>query len=97
MIEQKILEGKYIFLSHSKQRIKERNIPQLDVISLLLGKKGYGRRRNKKKDAYESPSISELAEDWKYCIEGCDIDGSSLRVILIFTDALTPIITVIKI
>jgi hypothetical protein len=97
LIEERILEGKYIFLSHSKQRIKERNLSQLDVLSLLSGKKGYGRRRNKKKDVYEPPSISELAEDWKYCIEGYDIDGNQLRVIITFTDELMPIITVIRI
>ncbi|HDV5785689.1 TPA: DUF4258 domain-containing protein [Legionella pneumophila] len=97
LIESKINQGKYIFLKHAKQRIKERNVSDLDVISLLLGKKGYERKRNKKKDLYEPSSISELALDWKYCIEGCDIDGKPLRVIITFTDDLMPIITVIRI
>lgn len=97
LIEKKISEGKYIFLSHSKQRMRERNVSELDVIYLLTGKKGYGRKRNKKKDMYEIFSIHEPSEDWKYCIEGHDMDGIKLRVIVTFTEDLMPIITVIKI
>jgi hypothetical protein len=37
------------------------------------------------------------AEDWKYCIEGQDIDRNKLRIIITFTDDLMPIITAIKI
>jgi hypothetical protein len=96
LIEEKITQKKYIFLSHSNQRIRERNISELDVIYLLSGKKGYGRKRNKKKDTYEPHSICATAQDWKYCIEGCDVDGHSLRVIITFTDDLMPIITVIR-
>ncbi|MDX2345570.1 MAG: DUF4258 domain-containing protein [Legionella sp.] len=86
-----------MFLPHSKKRLNERNISELDVVRLLSGEKSYGRKRNKKKDTYENPSISDLAQDWKYCIEGHDIDGISLRVIITFSDDLMPIITVIKI
>jgi hypothetical protein len=84
-------------LSHSKQRVRERNVSELDVIYLLSGKKNYGRKRNKKKDSYEASSITDLAQDWKYCIEGFDVDGKKLRVIITFTDDLMPIITVIRI
>ncbi len=77
--------------------MKERNILEIDVLYLLSGKKGYGRKRNKKKDVYELQSISELAQDWKYCIEGYDVDGNSLRVIITFTNDLMPIITAIRI
>lgn len=97
LIEEKINQRKYIFMSHSEQRMRERHISQLDVIYLLAGKKGYGRKRNKKKDAYELISIIDVAQDWKYCIEGCDIDGNALRVIVTFTEDLMPIITVIRI
>lgn len=61
LIEEKIEQKKYVFISHCRQRIRERKVSDLDVINLLLGKKGYGRRRNKMKDVYESFSINELA------------------------------------
>ncbi len=92
LIESKIAQKKYIFLKHSQQRMIERNILDLDVINVLSGKKGYGRKRNKKKDIY-----AEFAEDWKYCIEGCDVDGEPLRIIITFNEDLMPIITVIRI
>ena len=97
LIETKIRRGEYVFLKHAKQRLKERNISDIDVVKLLLGTKGYQRKRNKKKDAFEHPSISELAQDWKYCIEGTDVHGNNLRVIVTFNENLMPIITVIKI
>ena len=97
MIEEKISQKNYVFLSHSKARMRERNVSELDVIYLLSGKKGYGRKRNKKKDTYESCSVIDLAQDWKYCIEGCDMDANEIRVIITFTESLMPIITVIRI
>ena len=97
LIEEKIAQKKYIFLSHANKRIRDRNISELDVIYLLSGRKGYGRKRNKRKDIFEPISINENSQDWKYCIEGNDIDGYSLRVIITFTDDLMPIITVIRI
>lgn len=97
LIEEKIVQGKYIFLSHANQRIRERNISELDVIYLLSGKKGFGRKRNKTKDIFEELSIYEKSSDWKYCIEGNDIDGHRLRVIITFAENLMPIITVIRI
>ena len=97
LIEERIIQGQYVFLQHSSQRLNERNVSELDVIYILSGKKGYGRKRNKKKDSYEPFSLTELAEDWKYCIEGHDIDGNNLRVIVTFSEDLMPIITVIRI
>jgi hypothetical protein len=49
LIEEKIKQGNYIFLPHAKQRMKERHINEVDVIYLLLDKKGYERKRNKKR------------------------------------------------
>lgn len=98
LIEERINQGEYVFLSHAKQRLVERQISELDVIYLLSGKKGYGRKRNKRKDSYELCLFSDsTAQDWKYCIEGQDVDGNKLRVIVTFTDEFMPIITVIKI
>lgn len=70
LIDEKIAQKQYVFLLHSDQRMRERKISELDVINLLSGKKGYGRKRNKKKDIYEPFSICETSQDWKYCIEG---------------------------
>ncbi len=97
LIQEKIRQTKYIFLAHSRTRLQERQISELDVLYILLGKKGYGRKRNKQKDSFENPSIVDLAHDWKYCIEGCDIDGNEIRIIVTFTEELMPIITVIRI
>lgn len=97
LIEQKIKEGSYIFLSHAKQRLVERHISDLDVINVLSGKKGCERTRNKKKDTYDAGPFGDLASDWKYCIEGQDVDANKLRIIVTFTEELMPIITVIRI
>ena len=63
------------------------------MIYLLSGKKGYERKRNKRKDIYESFSLTNKAQDWKYCIEGCDINHNKLRIMMTFTEDLMPIIT----
>ncbi len=97
LIEKKIQERKYIFLKHAQERQKQRNISQLDVLNILEGKRGFGRKRNKRKDSYDSDFIYEKPQDWKYCIEGKDIDDKDVRIILTFTDNLMPIITVIDI
>lgn len=97
LIEESISRKNYIFLKHSKQRMQERHIIELDVLYLLSGKKGYGRKRNKKKDSYENNPFGDLNQDWKYCIEGCDMDGEALRIILTFNEDLMLIITTIRI
>lgn len=96
LIEQKIKEKNYLFAKHAKERQKQRNISDLDVLNILEGKVGYSRKRNKSKDSYESGSVYEKPQDWKYCIEGTDIDERKIRIILTFTDNLMPIITVIN-
>ncbi|VEB33874.1 Uncharacterised protein [Legionella sainthelensi] len=96
LIEQKIKERNYIFVKHAKERQQQRNISDLEVLNILEGKPGYDRKRNKSKDSYESNYIHEKPQDWKYCIEGKDIDGRKTRIILTFTDDLMPIITVIN-
>lgn len=78
-------------MPHAKKRQQERNILDIDVIRILRGDKGYDRKRNKKKDNYEEGKF-----DWKYCIEGKNIDGEVIRVIITFEKNLMPIITVIK-
>lgn len=96
LIEQKIKERNYIFVKHAKERQQQRNISDLDALNILEGKPGYNRKRNKSKDSYESNYIHEKPQDWKYCIEGKNIDGKKVRIILTFTDDLMPIITVIN-
>lgn len=96
MIEQKIKERNYILVKHAKERQQQRNISDLDVLNILEGKSGYERKRNKSKDSYESNYVHKKPQDWKYCIEGKDIDEKKVRIILTFTDDLMPIITVIN-
>ena len=86
LIELKIKEGNYIFVKHAKERQQQRNISDLDVLNILEGKPGYSRKRNKEKDSYESQYVHEKPQDWKYCIEGKDVDGKKIRIILTFTD-----------
>ena len=97
LIETKIQERKYIFMKHAQERQKLRHISQLDVLNILEGKRGFGRKRNKKKDSYDCDYIYEKPQDWRYCIEGKDIDDKDVRIILTFTDDYMPIITVIDI
>lgn len=96
LIEKKISEKNYIFLNHAKQRQQERKILDLDVLNILEGNPGYERRRNKKKDSFEAHYLDENPEDWKYCIEGTDIDGKKIIIIITFAHNLMPIITVIN-
>jgi hypothetical protein len=95
LIEQKIKEKNYIFLRHAKERQQQRNISDLDVLHILEGKPNHDRKRNKRKDSYDSNFGNEKPQDWKYCIEGKNIDEERVRIILTFTDDLMPIITVI--
>jgi len=97
LIERKINQKEYIFLNHAQKRQLERGISDLDVLNILGGKSGYGRIRNKKKDVCEPFSLNDSPEDWKYCIEGKDIDGKKIRIIITFSDNYMPIITVINI
>ena len=65
LISGRINSNDYVFVKHATQRLKVREISDLDVINILLRTKGYNTRRNKKKDVYEDGQ-----QDWKYCVEG---------------------------
>ena len=97
LIEQKIKEKNYVFLPHAKQRQEQRDISDLVVLNILQNKDGYQRTRNKEKDKYEKHYFNEEPQDWKYCIEGKDIDNRKYRIIITFTENLMPIITVMNI
>jgi hypothetical protein len=89
LLTRKIVSGEYVFKKHSRQRLKDRDISDLDVLDVLEGKKGKKRHRNKQKDKYE-----EGRADWNYCIEGVNIDDKPIRIIVSFESGLLPIITV---
>jgi hypothetical protein len=91
LIEEKLNDRDYIFLPHAKQRQKDRNISDLDVLDILENKPGRKRQRNKKMDRYTAGYI-----DWNYCIEGWDLDNENkIRIIISFESNLL-IVTVIR-
>lgn len=89
LIEKRIEDGDYVFTHHSKIRQRERLISDLEVLGILEGKIGCRRKRNKKKDTYNT-----IAGNWKYCIEGVNFDKRAIRIIITFTENMMPIITV---
>jgi hypothetical protein len=91
LTEDKIAMGEYIFLNHAKQRLKDRSIIDIDVLDILEGKKDRNRRRNKSKDKYELGH-----KDWNYCIEGSNLDGIKIRIIISFDEDNVLVITVIR-
>ena len=91
LIFDKISAGNYIFLKHARQRQKDRGVTDLDVLNILKGGKNRKIKRNKRKDKYEQGK-----KDWNYCIEGFDIDGKKIRIIVSFNEELLLIITVIR-
>ncbi len=88
-LDAKITDGEYIFKEHARQRQKDRNISDLEVLDILQGKPKRNRHRNKKKDDYKAGY-----KDWNYCIEGKNVDEKGIRIIISFEDELIPIITV---
>ena len=92
LICQKIQTGEYIFKIHAKERLRDRGITDIEVLDILEGLKGRRRKRNKSKDKYD-----EGFQDWNYCIEGNNLDGIKIRIIVSFEGNLMPIITVIRI
>lgn len=84
-----IIEKDYVFLRHANQRLKERNINQLDVLNILEHKKKYKSKRNEAKDKYD-PSYN----DWNYCVEGRNLDNDKIRIIFSFQRNLLLLITV---
>jgi hypothetical protein len=95
LITEKIKEKNYVFLKHAQERLRQRGILETDVIKILEGEKAYCRKRNKAKDTYAAVGFNEEAEDWKYCIEGNDIDQNPIRIIVTFDEDWMLIITVI--
>ena len=91
LISDKISSSNYIFLKHARKRQKDRSVTDLDVLNILKGGKGRKIKRNKRKDKYEQGQ-----KDWNYCIEGPDIDGKKIRIIVSFNEELMLIITVIR-
>ncbi|MEI8346031.1 MAG: DUF4258 domain-containing protein [Pseudomonadota bacterium] len=87
LVESKVADGEYAFTGHSRERQEERFISDIEVLDILEGKRE--RRRNKKKDSYDS-----VWQNWKYCIEGFNSDSKRIRIIVAFDSGLMPIITV---
>jgi hypothetical protein len=92
LLIQKLSEGNYIFLEHAKMRLKDRGMIDIDILDILENKNNRKRKRNKSKDTY-TPGY----QDWNYCIEGNDLSGKKIRVIVSFDDQFLLIITVILI
>ena len=88
-VAEKIEKNFYVFKKHARQRLKDRNISDLEVLDILEGKIGRKRRRNKSKDKYE-----EGKQDWNYCVEGINLDGYTIRITVSFENGIIPIITV---
>jgi len=92
LMAEKIFRGDYVFVKHAIQRLTDRNINDIDVLDILENKEGRRRKRNKRKDTYMTGM-----QDWKYCIEGNDVDGHKIRIIITFDVELLLVITVIRI
>ena len=91
LLTHKISIGSYIFLKHAKERLRERCINDIDVIDILEDRINRKRRRNKSKDTYETGH-----HDWNYCIEGRDLEGHKIRIIISFDSNLMLVITVMR-
>lgn len=93
LIEESIADLKYVILPHGKIRQKDRSITDIDVLDILENKNNRKRKRNKKKDSYV-----EGYSDWRYCIEGLDLDEKdAIRIIITFSDELSLlVVTVIR-
>jgi hypothetical protein len=90
-LEQSIYHGNYIFSSHAKKRLKDRSVTDIEVLDILENKPNR-RRTVKSKDTYTYGH-----QDWSYCIEGYEIDGQKIRIIISFDSRLMLVITVIRI
>lgn len=92
LISEALLNANYVFVNHAKKRLTDREITDIDVLDILENKEKRKRKRNKLKDTY-----TEGFNDWKYCIEGLDLDKNKIRIIISFDIELLLIITVIRI
>lgn len=86
-----IENGKYIFVTHAQARLIERNVSDMEVLDILENKRNRKRKRNKIKDSYTAGYL-----DWNYCVEGLDLDGGKIRIIISLADDAMLIITVIR-
>ena len=91
LIPKKIARKEYSITVHARERQKDRNILDIDVLDILENKPRRKRKRNKSKDKY-----IEGYEDWNYCIEGCDLDGEKIRLVISFDKNLMLVITVVR-
>lgn len=91
LISKKINSGNYLFMNHAKQRLKDRNVTDIEVLDILENKAGCRRKHNKSKDVY-----TDGYQDWNYCIEGYGLDNHKIRIIISFNDKLLLLITIIR-
>lgn len=89
LLDEMITIGNYVFKKHARQRQADRMITDIEVLDILDGRAGRNRHRNKSKDKFD-----EGRKDWNYCIEGMNLDGKEIRIIISFEDGVIPIITV---
>jgi len=89
MLKKNILHGNYFFSRHAKKRQQDRDVSELDVLFILENVSGRS-KRNKNKDVFINGR-----QDWNYCIEGEDVDGNAIRVIVSFETEMMIVITVI--
>jgi hypothetical protein len=78
-------EGKYMYIGHANQRLKERSVTRLEVKQAL--KNGY---HEKRKDEFK-----EEHNRWNYSIRGKTIDSRNLRIAITFDKNNMLVITVI--
>jgi hypothetical protein len=93
LISKSIATRNYVILPHANLRKIDRSITDIDILDILENKNNRKRKRNKVKDSYVDGFF-----DWKYCIEGNDLDKSTkIRLIISFNeDSDLLIITVIR-
>ena len=92
LIEKCTTDKDYIILPHAKKRQIDRHITDIDILDILENKENRKRKRNKKKDEYKDGFI-----DWKYCIEGLDLDEETkIRIIISFDESNLLVITVVR-
>jgi hypothetical protein len=71
-VREAVLRDRYQLSPHVHERMRQRQITQMDIVDVLL--KG---RREKRKDEYD-----EQGHCWKYAWRGMDEQAQPLRVIV---------------
>lgn len=90
LLTEKISQGAYFFTNHAKKRLVERELLELEILDILIGKVNKKRKRNKRKEKY---TIG--CEDWNYCVEGMSATENKVRIVFSFSAENMVIITVI--